>query len=195
MFLTFLENIGCGGVLIDTAGLTIDLNATAHRILQESSGSRFPIEDRTQIRQSLERLLGCDVRRLREERLVVPTNGERWPIIAAVMRPRVTSTNEKNTKKSDISDKNKIIAVVLLDLNVQSPLDAGMLQKAFGLTTAESNLAMGIAQGATLNEIARSQGVSMHTVRGHLASAFAKTHTRRQAELSALLARLSLISP
>jgi DNA-binding CsgD family transcriptional regulator len=181
MFLDFLEGIGCGGLLIDAASFAVSLNSTAHRILQANSGLRFHREDAAQARQSLELMLDCDVRRLREERsFVVQRKDERWPIMVSIAAPREARAGA--------------IAVVMLDLNLQSPLDALSVQKAFGLTAAESALAIGIARGATLTEISRSQGVSMNTVRGHLTSTFAKTHTRRQAELSALLARFSLIS-
>ena len=181
MLLDFLESIRCGGILLDSAGATIELNATAHRILQENAGVRFQAGDAAQARQSLELMVNRDMRQMREERpFVVRRNDQKWPIIVSVLEP---GTSEPRTK-----------AVILLDLNLRSDLDGVAIQKAFGLTAAESNLAVGLARGSTLTEIARAQGVSMNTVRGHLAATFSKTNTRRQAELSALLARFSLIS-
>jgi DNA-binding CsgD family transcriptional regulator len=181
MFLDFLERISCGGILIDPADLSISLNATARRILQETSGIRFGEGDAVQARQSLERVLDCDIRRLRQEKSFVIRRGDdRWPIVVSVM----------DRGESDAG----AIAVILLDLNVSARLDPASVQKAFGLTAAESVLAIEIARGSALTEISRAQGVSMNTLRGHLTSAFAKTHTRRQAELTALLARFSLIS-
>ena len=50
-----------------------------------------------------------------------------------------------------------------------------------------------IASGATPAEIAADNLVSMATVRSQLASVLAKTQTRRQAELVALLARLAIL--
>lgn len=59
---------------------------------------------------------------------------------------------------------------------------------AFRLTQAESRLAAGLAQGRTLKSLAEERQVSLNTVRSQLKAVFAKTNTRRQAELVALLA-------
>lgn len=181
MLLEFLDRIGCGGMLIDAEGATIGLNRAAHRILREIGGVGFQPDDTGQARQILERMLDCEMRGLREERLFITRhNEERWPIVVRALPPA----------DSDAS----VTTVILLDLNLPLQLDASSIQKAFGLTAAESNLAIEIGRGSTLTEISRSQGVSLHTVRGHLASTFSKTHTRRQGELMALLARFSLVS-
>lgn len=66
----------------------------------------------------------------------------------------------------------------------------GSLQGAFGLTAAESRLAMRLRSGESLSEIADASGVSRQTVRQHLKSIFLKTGTNRQAELVLLLSRL-----
>jgi DNA-binding CsgD family transcriptional regulator len=63
----------------------------------------------------------------------------------------------------------------------------------FGLTKAELKLASAIASGFTPTDLAREWRISRATVRSQLASIFAKTHTHRQAELVALLARVSLL--
>jgi DNA-binding CsgD family transcriptional regulator len=181
MLLDFLDHICCGGLLVDAEGPAISLNEAAYRILSESSAIPFHPQDSAQVRQSLERMLGCEIRRLREEHFfVVRRKDERWPIVVRVFPPRALDAS--------------VVVVVLLDLNIPPQLDAGSVQKAFGLTAAEANLAIEIARGRTLTEISRSQGISVNTVRGHLTAVLSKTHTRRQAELSALLARFSLIS-
>lgn len=66
-----------------------------------------------------------------------------------------------------------------------------ILRRAFGLTDAESRLAARIATGATLESTADALGVSKETARSQLKQVFVKTDTHRQAELVALLARLS----
>ncbi len=64
-----------------------------------------------------------------------------------------------------------------------------VLIAAFGLTPAESLLATKLAEGIGIGAAARELGVGMETARTQLKSVFAKTGTRRQAELAALLAR------
>jgi len=54
---------------------------------------------------------------------------------------------------------------------------------AFGLTLAESRLALSMAEGASLKDYANKNRLSSETARWHLKNIFAKTDTRRQGEL------------
>lgn len=64
------------------------------------------------------------------------------------------------------------------------------LQTLFGLTKAESNLAVLIAGGMDGPEAARHLGLSAQTIRSRLKTVFGKTNTRRQSDLARLLATL-----
>lgn len=66
-------------------------------------------------------------------------------------------------------------------------LDASQLAIQFGLTVAESRLAVRLAEGRTIAEAAKSAGITMATARTHLRNIFAKTATSRQSELALLL--------
>lgn len=59
----------------------------------------------------------------------------------------------------------------------------------FGLTGAEARIASALASGISLEKAAVTLGISLHTARTQLKSAFAKTGTSRQAELVALILR------
>ena len=72
--------------------------------------------------------------------------------------------------------------------------DEDVLRAAFGLTPAEARLARGIARGDALEEVATALGIRMPTARSQLAAVFAKTGTRRQARLVAILALLALLA-
>ena len=65
-----------------------------------------------------------------------------------------------------------------------------LLGRMFGLTPAEASLAAAIAAGRTLAEHASKRGVSVETARSHMAAIRRKTGCHRQADLTALLARL-----
>jgi len=71
-----------------------------------------------------------------------------------------------------------------------APLDA--LGALFDLTPAEQRVFRQVALGLTRSEVARSLGIEAATVKTHLEHIFAKTGTRRQAELVALGASISL---
>lgn len=65
-----------------------------------------------------------------------------------------------------------------------------LLYGLFDLTPAEARLTLSLLEGGALPEIAVRTGVSHHTLRTQLRSVMAKTGTRRQAELTQLLAAL-----
>ncbi|MFW2852842.1 helix-turn-helix transcriptional regulator [Sphingomonas sp. TX0543] len=61
------------------------------------------------------------------------------------------------------------------------------LRNRFRLTAAEARVAMAIADGLSIREVAERIDVSIHTVRAQLGTIFAKTGTHRQADLVRLL--------
>jgi DNA-binding CsgD family transcriptional regulator len=80
----------------------------------------------------------------------------------------------------------------LADLHhIPTPSPAA-LQNFFNLTPGEVQIAQSII-GETVEEIAERLGVKLPTARTQLASVFAKTGTRRQAQLVALLVRVAHI--
>lgn len=116
---------------------------------------------------------------LRHDRMKRPLFALGMPIIGAAQ---------------DIFQHSKAM-VMLVDPDAQvSPSDL-VLRHGFSLTPAETRLAMALANGATLNEFAEKQHIAVGTARIQLKSIMGKTATHRQADLVALLARLSLIPP
>lgn len=61
------------------------------------------------------------------------------------------------------------------------------VRQMFDLTEAEARLALGLASGLSLTEVAEQQGIRMTTARTHLARIFWKTGTRQQSQVAALL--------
>ena len=72
------------------------------------------------------------------------------------------------------------------------PPSTEMLSALTGLTSAEASIALAIAEGKSVEAIARSTSVSVNTVRKHLSNSFHKTGTASQHELGALVNRLRL---
>ncbi|WP_432262115.1 helix-turn-helix transcriptional regulator [Cupriavidus sp. TMH.W2] len=69
----------------------------------------------------------------------------------------------------------------------RSVLDASVLTSLFGLSRKESIIAIRLAAGETLSEIAEREFLSPHTVRVHIRDTLRKTGTHRQSELVRLL--------
>jgi DNA-binding CsgD family transcriptional regulator len=75
---------------------------------------------------------------------------------------------------------------VLLFIHDPALQDPGLMRRVaelFALSPAEADLAVGLAQGETLQEIADRRQVRISTVRSQFQSVLAKTGTRRQSEL------------
>ncbi len=82
--------------------------------------------------------------------------------------------------------------VIVTPVELREVPGAEVLQGLFDLTPAEARVARGIGSAKRVDEIAMALGVSPETVRSQLKTVLSKTGLGRQAELSALLAGLSL---
>ncbi len=91
------------------------------------------------------------------------------------------------------SDAHGIAGVVLHRHRTKPRMEPLMLERAFGLTPAETRVGMLLAEGESVHAIAQQQGVSVTTVRSHLKSLFQKTGIHRQAELVRVLVSLGEI--
>lgn len=80
-------------------------------------------------------------------------------------------------------------AIVFIDTAEGPRLRPALLKAWFGLTPKEAQLAVLLAEGNDLRASSARMNVKLETVRTHLQSLFAKTHTRRQAELVSVLLR------
>jgi DNA-binding CsgD family transcriptional regulator len=91
----------------------------------------------------------------------------------------------------DVTPPRRIVALIFLRRTGEGRGSrAEALRNQFGLTPAETRLALALADGIGLREAAERNGVQLSTARVQLKSIFGKTETHRQAELVALLARL-----
>lgn len=80
--------------------------------------------------------------------------------------------------------------IVLTDLEGDAEFSQSLVARIFNLTPAQANIAVRIAAGRSLEEVAAELGVTLETARHHLKVVFGKTDTHRQGELVALLNKL-----
>jgi DNA-binding CsgD family transcriptional regulator len=190
--LSILDRTGCGGVVLDPAGQVLDLNTAARRLL---NGSRPTRSDRDlsadDARIALKALLRAGNTRftLDHDTWAVVEREEQRQLVLHSILLNTTNTSGANATNYPIPHT----MVVLIDLEQWPQPSAATLQKIFGLTPAEAKLAILISQGEQLADVAESCNVSISTARSQLASIFAKTHTKRQAELVALLSRVAIV--
>jgi DNA-binding CsgD family transcriptional regulator len=75
------------------------------------------------------------------------------------------------------------------DLEAEVSLPEQRLRDLFGLTPAETRVALALFDGLSPADAATGLGVSFHTVRNQLVRIFEKTGTNRQTELVRLMMR------
>ena len=83
----------------------------------------------------------------------------------------------------DFSEGRAAALVLVVDPESRSRIDAGVVAEALGLTRVESRLAVMLATGHSLRDIAELSGRSYGTVRWHLNRIMRKQRLSRQAEL------------
>jgi DNA-binding CsgD family transcriptional regulator len=180
--------LGCGAILVDRDGQVFQLNDEARKHLGltiQIVHGQLTASDRL-AKERLQQLVGSVAARGGDwtggtDTVVLP-RPKGWPVVAYVA-PIPTALREI------FPDGGAII--LLVDPNAdREPLEP--LLQAFALTPAETRLAVGLAKGHDLRSLAQIHKVSVGTLRMHLKSVFAKTNTKRQAELLMLLAKLSL---
>jgi DNA-binding CsgD family transcriptional regulator len=171
-----LARIGCGQVLL-RRGRVVELSATGHAILERESRHGA----------SHETLYGAVKQLVNRAGAQIPVGSTSW--LATSAKEGFTAlVNQIANAWSD-----ETIAIILLDLDVHPEPSPRTLQRLFGFTAAETQLAVELARGHNLLDIARARRLSRTTVRSQLASLFVKTQTRRQADLVALLGRVAIL--
>lgn len=88
---------------------------------------------------------------------------------------------------SDLDYEGAKVAVFLSDPNLQQPISIESLVSVYSLTPSEAQVAISLANGHSIDEIAKLSHHSAHTIRSQLKSVFRKTGVTRQSELIKLL--------
>ena len=88
---------------------------------------------------------------------------------------------------SDLDYEGARVAVFLSDPNLQQPISIPNLVSVYGLTPSEAQVAISMANGHSIENIANTSNHSTHTIRSQLKSTFRKTGVSRQSELIKLL--------
>ena len=186
-----IDRMAAGFLLLDRRGEVAAMNAAAARILAQA--------------------VGLSVRR---RRLTARHRHQDWLLQRAIARatapPALDRVGEGLTLTApdgagsvsilisplpyERSRREAFGAIVMLGEPSRGARDnvIDFVQAVYGLTPAEARLAQAIADGTdgtTLKDYAEAAGVSLNTVRTHLAHIFAKTDTKRQSDLVRLLAR------
>jgi DNA-binding NarL/FixJ family response regulator len=94
----------------------------------------------------------------------------------------------------ELSVFDRPLAMVLATAPPQGPLAAADLAELFGLSPAESRLAVALMAGKKLRDIAIDTGLQTTTLRSQLSAIFKKVGADRQADLVRILSSIPVIS-
>jgi len=187
---TALDEMKSATVLIDCTGKTIFVNRTARAILAQKDGlfiHRFELMARNPKETS--ELQGLIARAIATTKGLDPNGGGVMRLPRSEGRPLHILVSPLRAEDSALPGK-PAAAVFLSDPERQTAVPAEILRTLFGLTSAESRLALSIFEGNSLSEAAELYGVSRETVKSQINAVFSKTGTKRQGELIRLLGSL-----
>jgi DNA-binding CsgD family transcriptional regulator/PAS domain-containing protein len=192
-FASTLDSLSIGVVLADSHGKLLHLNRAATQIVARHDGLRVTrghlTADAQEDRAAFERLIG----------LASGTGGQSFERGGTCKANRPSGLPPYLLLVTPCSDWQARAFVPLLPACVifirdparrQSDV-APHLRQMFGLTSQESKVAIGIAEGQGLAKVAQDMGLRALTVRNHLQHVFFKTGTSRQAELARLIGTLA----
>lgn len=179
-----------GGVMVVNAGKRLEYaNASALEMLASVDGLKLTSEkiiiaDRTNkerdLRRAVEQVLDdSDSEASTEATLSIERNSGKRPYELLLRR---LETGEGSPFPGE-----PMVSIFIGDESYEPNMDGEMLVKMFDLTPSESRLAMLLAGGRSLNQIAAEVSISKHTARTHLKRVMSKTNTHSQGELIRLL--------
>jgi DNA-binding CsgD family transcriptional regulator len=191
----YIDQAPWGMFILDAFGRINHANETGQALLAEPggltvAGGRLSARRSDDTRRLLQ-LIGRAGSPDREQRtggsMTLTTPGRRRPLSILVCPMR-------GDRASVYPGASAVMACVM-DPDASVTLPEKELQDLFGLTLAETKVALALGEGLDPAEVARRLGLSLATVRTHLAHIFDKTETRGQVALSSLLTRLATAAP
>jgi DNA-binding CsgD family transcriptional regulator len=191
----YLDRAPWGIFLLDAYGRVDHFNETGRTFLSEGAGL-------TLLGRRLSAHRSDDTRRLHQliARAASPDGGQRTGgsmTLATPSRQRPLSiiVCPIRGERAAVYPGTPAVIACVTDLDATVTLPEKELRDLFGLTMAESRVALALSEGADPAMIAGRLGLSIPTVRTHLAHIFDKTETRGQVALSNLLIRLATAAP
>jgi DNA-binding CsgD family transcriptional regulator len=183
------DQLSVGIVLVDRCARVLFANAAARSMSGGDSGvlvnsrltARSPAHRFDEFVQS-----ALDRKAVRVVAFPSPAGG--LPMIALVSPVRMADSKRSYHR----GPRNAVALVRLYDPGRQAPIPVSWMMDAYGLTRAEAQVAIAIASGASVAEIALRLRISANTVKTHLRQVFEKTGTCRQIHLCRLVSTLGL---
>ena len=184
---TLLDNPRIGVLELDRRGRIIEVNDRARSLLRQGDG----LSDRDGVLRARE---ASD--RLRLDRLVasaLPASGAVAVSGSMLLRrssglpPLVVHVKPVAVPQPDYGARHVAALVLIVEPGSRRRIDPGLVAAALGLTQAESQVAVWLAEGKSVRDIAQATGLSENTLYWHLQQIYQKKSISRQVDLVRLV--------
>jgi len=190
-YLTALDRLVIGLILLDDAGKIIYANPMAQRVLEQHPA----IQKVGESARARDHKQALKLQQLVQQAAAYtgdatePSGGaiglrhpdSPWPLPVLVTPVRRTGIPGVGAVAG------AHVALLMTDTEQSHPIAPDTLGEAYGLTPSEALVAIGIANGMSVDEISLAHATSNHTVRSQLKTIFSKLNVSRQAELVKVL--------
>jgi len=184
-----LDRVGVGVILVDARTRPLLMNRRAQTLLDACDGLGVGRDGLFTMRQettdTLHRLV-AEAAHTTEGRGTASGGALTLPRPSG-LRPLMALVTPFARERWPVRGGAAAAGVLVSDPEDVAPPPAEVLRRLWGLTAAEAAVACQLAAGRSLEEASQVLAVRLPTVRTQLARVFAKTGTRRQAELMRLL--------
>ncbi len=192
---SLLESARCGIIQLDPRGRVVGANQRAQELLRKGRGlsdakgrvqAWLPEED-----AKLQRIIEAAIPRFGGPGI----SGSMVVTRPVDLPPRlVVHVNPVGNGRPDLRASRVAAIVLVVEPEARMSADPELVAGALGLTAAETRVAIMLAEGCTLRDIAAATGRSTGTVRWHLNQIFNKNRISRQVELVQLVRSISMMA-
>lgn len=185
-----LENTRCGVIQLDRRGRMVAANDRALDLLRKRDG----LSDRRGFLHASSPLDNAAFQKLLDG-VLRSFDGQGASGSIMVTRPHATArlavhVSPVGEERKDLRSSRVAALVLIVDPADRSRIDPELVASILGLAPAESDVALRLAQGSTIRDIAAATGRKESTVRWHTKQIFAKLDISRQVELVQLVQSL-----
>ena len=182
-----LDNSRIGVLHLDRRGRILAVNDRARSILQHGDG----LSDSDGVLRAITPEDNSRLDRLLDAALptsgAVAVSGSMLLGRSSVLPPLVVHVKPVGVTQHDYGARHVAALVLIVDPSSQHRIAPALVAKTLGLTPAESQVAVWLAEGKSVNEIAKTTGRSRDSIYWHLKQIYRKRHISRQADLVRLV--------
>ena len=182
-----LDNPRVGVLHLDRRGQIMAVNDRARSILRQDDG----LSDRDGVLRTslpndqlrLERLLGAAL----PTSGAAPVSGSMMLHRSSVLPPFVVHVKPVGIPQPDYGARHVAALILIVEPGRHHRIDPELVAKALGLTPAESRVAVWLAEGKSVQEMAEATGHTRDAIYWLLKQIYQKRHISRQADLVRLV--------